>query len=76
MGLHAEENSVGCEAGQTPLQIGLATQLLSLSIEVVESLDGLLELLLINLREERSQHIHSRGLGHVYIINIIIDTEH
>ncbi len=49
VGLHAEEDCVRSETGQTALQIWPATQLFRLCIESIQGLYGLLKLLLVNL---------------------------
>lgn len=51
--LHAEEDEVGCGAGQAALQVGGAPNLLSLRIETIERLHGLFKQLPLNLEGER-----------------------
>lgn len=41
--LHAEEDEVRCGAGQTPLQVGLASYLFRLCVVVVQRLHGVLK---------------------------------
>lgn len=51
MRLHAQEDGVGGQAGETPFQVGLAPKLLSFCIEVVQRPDSLLKLLPVDLHE-------------------------
>lgn len=51
--LHAEEDEVGCGAGQAALQVGAAPNLLSLRIKTIEGLHGLFKELPLDLEGER-----------------------
>lgn len=53
VGLHAEEDEVGCGAGQAALQVGAASDLLSLCIKAIEGLHSLFKELPLNLKRER-----------------------
>lgn len=48
--LHAQEDGVCCEAGQTAFDIRLASQLLRLSVQVIKCPYGLFKLLFVNLK--------------------------
>lgn len=50
MRLHTHEDGVGREAGQTALDVRLASQLLSLSIQVIQRPHRLFKLLFIDLQ--------------------------
>lgn len=52
MRLHAQEDGVGGQAGETALQVRLAPKFLSLCIEVVQRPDSLLKLLPVDLHEK------------------------
>lgn len=53
VGLHAEEDEVGCGTGQAALQVGAAPDLLSLRVKTIEGLHGLFKELPLNLEGER-----------------------
>ena len=55
MGLHAEEDEVGCGTGQAALQVGTAPNLLSLRVEAVEGLHSLLKELPLDLEGGRDR---------------------
>lgn len=55
VGLHAEEDEVGCGTGQAALKVGAAPNLLGLRIEAVEGLHSLLKELPLDLKGEREQ---------------------
>lgn len=50
--LHTEEDGVRGETSQAALQVRLPPELLRFCIQVVQSLDGLLKLLLVNLKPQ------------------------
>lgn len=60
MRLHAQEDGVRRQTGQTPLDVRLAPQLLGLSVQVVQRPHRLLELLLVDL--ENTQRDDDSGL--------------
>lgn len=60
MRLHAQEDGVRRQTGQTPLDIRLAPQLLGLSVQVVQRPHRLLKLLLVDL--ENTQRDDDSGL--------------
>lgn len=51
--LHAQEDGVGSQAGETTLKVRLAPKFLSFCIEVVQCPDCLLKLLPVNLQEKQ-----------------------
>lgn len=72
MRLHAQEDGVRRQTGQTPLDVRLAPQLLSLSVQVVQRPHRLLELLLVDLEDtqrdndaELKTKDGARSRGHV-----------
>lgn len=62
VGLHAEEDEVGRGAGQAALQVGAASDFLSLCIKAIEGLHSLLKELPLNLKRER-QTVSLPSLG-------------
>lgn len=55
VGLHAEEDEVGRGTCQAALEVGAPPNLLSLCVEAVKGLHGLLEELPLNLEGERDR---------------------
>ena len=60
VGLHAEEDGVGGEAGQAPLQVRLPPQLLRLGVQVVERAHRLLKLRLFDLESQKTPDMRTR----------------
>lgn len=55
--LHAEEDEIRCSAGQTSLQVGLASDLFGLCIIVIERLHRVLEQCPLNLETHIIYHV-------------------
>lgn len=55
MSLHTQEDGVSCEARQTSFNVWLASQLLRLSIKIVQRPHRLLKLLFVDLKKTEAK---------------------